>query len=436
MERGKEERRGWLAPAVGLVLLIVVCPAADAGVMIRPVGSALGDSSANPDVAFGLSGELTVAYCDVPNESLNLLEVACGPVLPLVVEDYVSCESWSSLEHDALGRMTVIYPDGEGQVVFAWDAGPPFGIQTISLEHTQGVMEADHALDTVGRAYIGYARGDGVVELTWFDTVSGTWVQDWPGGPLSDPGDDALMSVAVNQQDEVLIAYVSEDRTIVLCAKALGGWMVREYELEVPTKGLGGVGLAVDVNGDPCVAYVASSRVKVARFGPSAVTTEEVDMSKGGCLLGAHSLAIDFAGRMRLTYLKKVDESIWLALNDFGWVTGQLDAGVGEPRPAVALDDQGRWVVVYRDDTHDLLKIASASVDLGNPFGDYNCDGYLDLVDHAPLLSCLAGPEVLHVPQDNDVPWHDCLSFFEWDEDGDIDLADYGGFQAEFGGGL
>ncbi len=61
------------------------------------------------------------------------------------------------------------------------------------------------------------------------------------------------------------------------------------------------------------------------------------------------------------------------------------------------------------------------------PSGDSNGDGYRGLVDANSLADCLSGPEMLPWPVET-LDTAKCLFLFDFDEDGDVDLADAGTF--------
>ena len=66
--------------------------------------------------------------------------------------------------------------------------------------------------------------------------------------------------------------------------------------------------------------------------------------------------------------------------------------------------------------------------------GDANCDGMIDLDDYAGLADCLAGPGVSPSPTPPTTV-NECLDTFDFQPDGDVDLADLAAFQATFPGG-
>ena len=67
------------------------------------------------------------------------------------------------------------------------------------------------------------------------------------------------------------------------------------------------------------------------------------------------------------------------------------------------------------------------------PPGDYNADLAVDLVDYMSFVDCMAGPDVPPSPQEPLSSEDHCLGAFDFDEDSDVDLDDFGGFQAYFG---
>jgi hypothetical protein len=64
------------------------------------------------------------------------------------------------------------------------------------------------------------------------------------------------------------------------------------------------------------------------------------------------------------------------------------------------------------------------------PRGDFDGDGELGLADFDNLADCLSDPEGRPAPAASGVTPAHCLSAFDRDFDGDIDLVDFAGFQA------
>lgn len=65
--------------------------------------------------------------------------------------------------------------------------------------------------------------------------------------------------------------------------------------------------------------------------------------------------------------------------------------------------------------------------------GDFDNDGDVDLADHAAFLECLDGPQVSPAPTEPLTPAQ-CLVAFDQDADGDVDLADFAALALSFGG--
>lgn len=64
---------------------------------------------------------------------------------------------------------------------------------------------------------------------------------------------------------------------------------------------------------------------------------------------------------------------------------------------------------------------------------DADGDEDVDLVDYSSFAGCVSGP----VGSDGfEAPSEDCVSLFDMDMDGDVDLINLGGFQSAFGGGF
>ena len=68
------------------------------------------------------------------------------------------------------------------------------------------------------------------------------------------------------------------------------------------------------------------------------------------------------------------------------------------------------------------------------PSGDLDGDGDVTLFDWAALAECVAGPETIPDPAP-ELTTEDCLCWFDFDRDGDVDLHDMGAFQVRFMGG-
>ncbi|MCB9866630.1 MAG: hypothetical protein H6816_08365 [Phycisphaerales bacterium] len=66
--------------------------------------------------------------------------------------------------------------------------------------------------------------------------------------------------------------------------------------------------------------------------------------------------------------------------------------------------------------------------------GDADCDGEVDLADHAAWHDCFAGPGATPDPTAPRTV-QDCLDAFDFDGDTDVDLADFGDFAATYDGG-
>ena len=64
--------------------------------------------------------------------------------------------------------------------------------------------------------------------------------------------------------------------------------------------------------------------------------------------------------------------------------------------------------------------------------GDIDCDGDVDLADHAAFAECMAGPGMFPAPAP---PWspYECLNAFDDDVDDDVDMHDFAVFQRRFG---
>lgn len=58
--------------------------------------------------------------------------------------------------------------------------------------------------------------------------------------------------------------------------------------------------------------------------------------------------------------------------------------------------------------------------------GDWDNDGDVDLVDFVGFNGCMTDPDAAEPPLPQ------CLDSFDTDGDADVDLADFGGFQAAF----
>jgi surface-anchored protein len=63
--------------------------------------------------------------------------------------------------------------------------------------------------------------------------------------------------------------------------------------------------------------------------------------------------------------------------------------------------------------------------------GDTDCDGDVDLDDFVRLPGCVGGPDQPPAPSDSATP-QNCLNWFDFDRDEDVDLTDYAAFQAAF----
>ena len=62
---------------------------------------------------------------------------------------------------------------------------------------------------------------------------------------------------------------------------------------------------------------------------------------------------------------------------------------------------------------------------------DFDRDGDVDRVDYLVFADCLSGPGAAPAPTGSVMP-AECLTVFDGDQDGDIDLHDFGEFELAF----
>lgn len=65
--------------------------------------------------------------------------------------------------------------------------------------------------------------------------------------------------------------------------------------------------------------------------------------------------------------------------------------------------------------------------------GDWDCDGDVDLDDHAYFADCTNGPDLSPNPMLPGVTSLDCIEAFDFDAGGDVDLTDFAAFTTGFG---
>ena len=67
--------------------------------------------------------------------------------------------------------------------------------------------------------------------------------------------------------------------------------------------------------------------------------------------------------------------------------------------------------------------------------GDFDADQDVDTDDYRALAACLGGPDLIPDPDDPEVTTCEveCLNAFDFDDDRDVDLRDFAGFQLVFG---
>jgi len=123
-------------------------------------------------------------------------------------------------------------------------------------------------------------------------------------------------------------------------------------------------------------------------------------------------------------------EAVDAPAESLAWQERQVDltAHAGGP---VVLDWSFDTVDDYYNDYHgwqvDALSVSATDLVCDFEFpcapGDWTCDGVVDTADHARLVECLAGPDAAPEPGPP-VTAEQCLAVFDFDADGDVDLAD------------
>ncbi len=76
------------------------------------------------------------------------------------------------------------------------------------------------------------------------------------------------------------------------------------------------------------------------------------------------------------------------------------------------------------DDPNNLIAIEPVP-------GDFSGDCNTDLTDYASFADCAAGPDLLPDPP-APITSQQCLDAFDFDNDLDVDMADFGGLQSAF----
>lgn len=98
---------------------------------------------------------------------------------------------------------------------------------------------------------------------------------------------------------------------------------------------------------------------------------------------------------------------------------------------ATPFDFQGPGA--YTADAPQLLIVDNTWPAPACAVGDYDCDGDIDVSDHAALVDCFSGPYTWPDPTPPATGGY-CLQAFDSDEDDDVDLIDFQSFQGMYSG--
>ncbi|MCP4592733.1 MAG: PQQ-dependent sugar dehydrogenase [bacterium] len=115
-----------------------------------------------------------------------------------------------------------------------------------------------------------------------------------------------------------------------------------------------------------------------------------------------------------------------IAVAEFADRTAELVPDIGSITQPVSFGEDGSGELYVCDLAGEVFKVVpSGAIDLPTAH-DYDNDGDVDLADTARFEACLGGPGVVN---------SDCLcDVFDQDDDGDTDLDDFAGFQVAFTG--
>jgi hypothetical protein len=406
-----------------LLATSISLPTARAGARVRIVDLNVGPD-ANPDVVCTPGGDILVVYRHSKENALKVARLS-GVMRTYSTLDTGDLGFVPSATLDSMGLLIVTHASSDnGKVLYTLDGGDIFGLSTVSVTGP-GVGSGWApvcALDSRDQPFVAFRGLNNLPSLARFDIPSGKWMSEPVPGPAMLGGNsDRLVSIAIDGQDRPVVAYYDQAGKLELATRALGGWMLRSYDV-FPQPNMS-PSLAFDSVDAPHAAVGLYGQLSILRFGTLGVITVYSPQPPIHAAIGPHSLAIDPHNGIALAYC--LNGGVSVAARTALWSTTQVDAGAAAGAPALTFDPLNHWVVAYADNTRRCVKVSAQAWWAFAP-PDFNSDGDVDDEDLQHLASCSTGSAV---PQ-TDLACFDA----DLDNDGDVDQSDFGVLQACYAG--
>lgn len=414
--------------SVLLAILTGWTPSALGGARIRVVDTNV-DAGAQPDIVCTPAGETLIVYrATGTGAPLNLARLdASGVHISALITQPSSINPRSpSIALDSQGGANIACMDqNTGKLAYIL-VSPAFGQQVAFIAASpKASLDPVIAMDEFDRPFIAFKTIEGEPHGARFDVQSGGWAISPLPGPSRTPDAGRTVTGAVDRQNRPMAACVDLMGPLVLVTGGEVGWTYRTYGSRGGLTINSGPALAFDSMNAPHTAIVENGELAILRFGILGATDLYRLESPLAARLSRHALRIGANDRICAAYLNLRTLSVEVAARTAVWSTTIVEQPIEATAPVLAIDRNGKWVIVYTDITRRQLKVAAeAWWEFARP--DFNDDGHVDGADLQHFAACAIGPKITQREAA-------CLDA-DLDGDRDVDQSDFAVYQRCFRG--